>query len=75
MGCTYGSIARIIPNGIGINAESEVKKDSKGVPQTTACVVNATTFNNKKCSDYMDHTLINEKFLKYCKGNKHCMFD
>lgn len=23
----------------------------------------------------MDHTLINEKFLKYCKGNKHCMFN
>ena len=23
----------------------------------------------------MDHTLINEKFLKHCKGNKHCMFD
>jgi hypothetical protein len=74
MQCGYGKIARIIPHGIGINAYSEVKVVDK-VPQTTACLVNETTFGNEECSNAMDQTLIHEKFLRHCKGNDHCFFD
>jgi len=39
MQCSYGKIARIIENGIGINAEEYVKKID-GIPSINACLVN-----------------------------------
>jgi hypothetical protein len=46
MQCAYGSIARIVHNGIGFNNNDLVKVVDK-VPQTTACLVDETSFGNK----------------------------
>jgi hypothetical protein len=53
--CAYGKIARIIPNGIGLNAKGQIKS----IDDSQACQVNNTAYGNAECSNAMDHTLIN----------------
>jgi len=65
LSCPYGSMAEIVPNGVGATP-------FLNNPVKDACLIND---NNKNCSGKLDIVEVQKEFTQNCIGKNTCTFD